>query len=201
MKLNLRGLPPDQGMNTERRMITRSVQDRKAGHNPVFKAVLIYENFATGVRARSFCERLVRALDKTLEEQMWSFDVLGIREARNAAASAARKADVVIVSPLGRTDLPSTIRAWLDMWLWLLDNENPALVALFDSSTPPNIASIRAYLGNIARSAGIEFFTYEITPPAYPQSVGSRYLPGSPNCAPAAARSHWTPVHRKRSAA
>src|SRR5271157_1298909 len=87
MKLNLRGLPPDQGMNTERRMITRSVQDRKAGHNPVFKAVLIYENFATGVRARSFCERLVRALDKTLEEQMWSFDALGIREARNAAAT------------------------------------------------------------------------------------------------------------------
>ena len=102
------------------------MQDRKAGHNPVFKAVLIYENFATGVRARCFCERLVRALDNTLEEQMWSFDVLGIREARNAAASAARKADVVIVSLLGRTDLPSTVRAWLDMWLWLLDKENPA---------------------------------------------------------------------------
>jgi len=188
-------------------MIARSVQDREAGHNPVLRAVLIYENFATGVRARGFCERLVRASDNTLEEQMWSFDVLGIREARNAAASAARKADLVIVSVLGHTDLPSTIRAWLDMWLWLLDRQNPALVALFDSSNPPNIGSIRAYLSNVARSAGIEFFTYEITPPVYPQSVGSRYVPGSRcvpgslNCAPAAARSHWTPVHRKRSAA
>ena len=153
MKVNLHGLPPDQGMNTERRMITRSVQDRKAGYNPVFKAVLIYENFAAGVRAQCFCERLVRALDSTLEEQMWSFDALGIREARNAAASAARKADVVIVSVLGHTDLPSTIRAWLDMWLWLLDKQNPALVALFDSSTRPNIGSIRAYLSNIARGA------------------------------------------------
>ena len=201
MKLNLRGLPPDQGMNTERRMIARSVQDREVGHNPVLKAVLIYENFATGVRARGFCERLVRALDHTLEEQMWSFDVLGIREARNAAARAAIKADVVIVSVLGHTDLPSTIRAWLDMWVWLLDKENPALVALFGSSTPPNTASIHAYLSAIARSAGIEFFTYKITPPVYPQNVGSRYLPGSPNCALAAACTHWTPVHRKRSAA
>ena len=196
MKSNLSGLPPGQGVNTERRVIARSVQDRKAGHNPVLKAVLIYENFATGVRARWFCERLVRALDITLEEQMWSFDVLGIREARNAAASAAKKANVVIVSVLGHTDLPSTIRAWLDMWLWLLDKQNPALVALFDSSTPPNIGSIRAYLSNIARSAGIEFCTYEITPPVYPQSVDSRYVPASPSCAPAAARSHWTPVHR-----
>src|SRR5271165_7177320 len=196
MKLNLHGFPPGQGMNTERRMIARSVQDREAGHNPVLRAVLIYENFATGVRARGFCERLVRASDNTLEEQMWSFDVLGIREARNAAASAARKADVVIVSVLGHTDLPSTIRAWLDMWFWLLDKQNPALVALFDSSTSPNIGSIRAYLSNIARSARIEFFTYQITPPVYPQSVGSRYVPGSLNWASAAARGHRTPVHR-----
>jgi hypothetical protein len=86
------------------------------------------------------------------------------------------------LSPTLALELPSTIRTWLDMWLWLLDKENPALVALFESPTPPNIASIRAYLSSIVRRAGIEFFTYEITPPAYPQSVGSRY------CAPAAPR-------------
>jgi hypothetical protein len=72
---------------------------------PVFKTVLIYENFAAGVRARWFCARLVRALDSTLEEQMWNFDVLGIRDVRNEAASAARKADVVIVSASGYTEL------------------------------------------------------------------------------------------------
>jgi hypothetical protein len=118
---------------------------------PVFKAVLIYENFAAGVRARWFCARLVRALDSTLEEQMWNFDVLGIRDVRNAAASVARTADVVILSISGYTELPGTVRAWLDMWLWLLDKENPALVALFDSSTPRNIASICAYLQQIVR--------------------------------------------------
>jgi transposase len=50
---------------------------------------------------------------------------LRIREVRNAAASAARKADVVILSVSGHTELPVTIRAWLDLWLRLLDKEHP----------------------------------------------------------------------------
>jgi hypothetical protein len=146
-------------MNRERPDITRRVKDQKAaGQNAVFKAVLIYENFATGVRARRFFQALARASDKVLAEQMWDFEVLGIREARNAAAGAARKADVVAVSVSGQMDLPGTVRAWFDMWLWLLEDENPALMALFDSSATPNIASIRAYLNCIARRAGIEFF-------------------------------------------
>ncbi len=97
---------------------------------PVFKTVLIYENFAAGVRAQRFCERLARALDSTLEEQMWNFDVLGIREVRNGAAGAARSADAVILSVSGRTELPGTIRAWLDMWLGLLEGESCAHSAL-----------------------------------------------------------------------
>jgi hypothetical protein len=44
------------------------------------------------------------------------------------------------------------------MWLWLLEDEHPALLALLDSSDSPNIASICAYLGRIAQRARIEFF-------------------------------------------
>jgi hypothetical protein len=129
---------------------------------PLLKAVLIYENFAAGLRARWFCERLAGALDCTLEEEMWNFEVLRIREDRNAAASAARKADVVVISVSGRTELPRAIRAWLDMWLWLLEKENPALVGLFDSSVPRHVGSIRSYLSSIARRAGIDFRPHEI---------------------------------------
>jgi len=146
-------------MNRNSWNIARSVNDGEAGHNPVFKAVLIYENLAAGARARWFLERLARASGKTLEEQMWNFDVLGIREVRNGAASAARKADVVAVSVSGQQELPGTVRAWFDMWLWLLEDENPALLALFDSSATPNAASICAYLSCIAQRAGIEIFS------------------------------------------
>jgi hypothetical protein len=160
---------------------------------PVFKTVLIYENFAAGVRAQRFCERLARALDSTLEEQMWNFDVLGIREVRNGAAGAARSADAVILSVSGRTELPGTIRAWLDMWLGLLEKENPVLIALFESSGPRNIASIHAYLSGIARHAGIDFF---------PHHVGSPRLSRAAQESGALLNSQqinkWTPLHAFR---
>jgi hypothetical protein len=145
-------------MNKKQRNTARSIKDGKAGYHPVLKAVLIYENFAIGARARSFFEGLARRSDKTLDEQMWSFDVLGIRQERNGAASAARKADVVAVSASGQSELPGAVRAWLDMWLWLPEDEKPALIALFDSFATPNNASICAYLSCIAQRAGINFF-------------------------------------------
>jgi hypothetical protein len=146
-------------MNRNSRNTELSVNDAETGHNPVFKTVLIYENVATGARARWFLARLARASGKTLQEQMWNFEALGIREARNGAASAARKADVVAVSVSGQLELPGAVRAWLDMWLWLLEDENPVLVALFDSSVRSNGASICAHLSCIAQRAEIEFFS------------------------------------------
>jgi len=133
--------------------------DAEAGQDPAFKAVLIYENVAAGARARWFLERLARASSRTLEEQMWNFDVLGIREVRNRAASAARRADVVAVSASGQREFPGAVRAWLDMWLWLLEDENPALLALFDSLGTPTVASICAYLSCVTQRAGIEFLS------------------------------------------
>jgi hypothetical protein len=149
------------GMNRNRksRNIARSLNDGQAEPNAVFKAVLIYENVTAGARARCCLERLARESGKTLEEQMWNFDVLGIREARNGAASAARKADVVAVSASGQLEFPGAVRAWLDMWLWLLEDENPALLALFDSSATPTVGSVHPYLSRIAQRAGIEFFS------------------------------------------
>jgi hypothetical protein len=122
-----------QCANRQLRRKAPSVKQPGDRRDPLLKAVLIYETFAAGERARGFFEKLTSASGRTLEEQMWSFDALRIRESRNAAASAARKADVVAVSVSVGRELAGTIRAWLDMWLWLLDGEQPALVALFDS--------------------------------------------------------------------
>jgi hypothetical protein len=145
-------------MNRQLPSIGRAARDRKDGANPVLKVALIYQNFTTGVRARFFFEKLASALDRMVEEEMWSFDALAMGEMRNAASSAARQADVVAVSVSAQPELPGTVRAWFDMWLWLLEEEKPALVALFDSSRGPNIVPIHDYLNCVARRAGIEFF-------------------------------------------
>jgi hypothetical protein len=44
------------------------------------------------------------------------------------------------------------------MWLWLLEDERPALVALFDSSSGQDNARIRTHLSGVAARAGIDFF-------------------------------------------
>jgi len=96
---------------------------------------------------------------KHLKNRCGTSTCSGFGEVRNGAASAARKADVVAVSASRQREFPGAVRAWLDMWLWLLEDENPALLALFDSSDSPNVASICAYLGRIAQRAEIGFFS------------------------------------------
>jgi len=103
----------------------------KSGHQHVLKAVVIYEDIVAGVRAPWFCQRLACALDCALEEKMWNFHVLGIREIiRNSSVGAARRADILIVSVSGYTTSPGTVLVWLDMWLSLLTKKKPALVGL-----------------------------------------------------------------------
>ena len=168
-------------MNRRLRTIARLVKRRKDRSRRLLKAILIYETLAAGERARDFFEKLAYLSGRTLEEQTWSFDGLRIREARNAAASAARKADIVAVCASARLELPGTVRAWLDMWVWLLDGEEPAFMALFDSPTAPQIASVRDYLNCLARRAELEFFVAyrEITSSPAVRLIGEDLWPKS----------------------
>jgi hypothetical protein len=137
----------------------------ESGHQPVLKAVLIYEDIAAGARARWFCQKLARALDCALEERMWNFHVLGIREIRNTSAMAARSADIVVVSVSGHTELPGTIRVWLEMWLLLLRKKKPALVGLFNLSSRQRSAPVSACLSSVAERGGIDFFPHQMSAP------------------------------------
>jgi hypothetical protein len=137
----------------------------ESGDQHLLKAVLIYEDIAAGVRARWFCQKLARALDCALEEKMWNFHVLGIREIRNSSAIAARSADIVVVSVSGHTELPGTIRVWLEMWLLLLRKKKPALVGLFNLSSRQRSASFSACLRRVAERGGIDFFPRQMSAP------------------------------------
>ena len=137
----------------------------------VLRTVLIYEDIAVGMRGRWFSERLAGALDCTLDEKMWNFDVLGIREVRNASAIAGRKTDILIVSVSGHKELPGTIRAWLDLWLLPLRRKKPVLVGLFNSSPRQRVASVHSYLSSVAERGGINFFPHEVSPQVRQKSV------------------------------
>lgn len=102
-----------------------------------------------------------------LGNRVWSFDVLAIPEIRNVAASAAAMADLVVVSASGLHDLPDTVTEWVDMWLWLIDQGDPAMVLLLGADTRRG-ASLRGHLRHAAQQNRVPFFssTLPLEPPS-----------------------------------
>lgn len=126
-----------------------------------FRIAMIYENADAGRHAKRFSDQLLGKIGEECEcvRNLWSFDVLGIKEVRNAAVSAATAADLVIVSVSGERDLFPTAEAWLEVWAWMIDGTNPALVGLFQKRDGRCVRRIQARLRAIAAEKGLEFFT------------------------------------------
>lgn len=135
-------------------------RDLRTEGSPEFRIVIIYEDAAAGRQARQFSDRLLREAweDCVGVRNLWTFDVLGIREVRNAAASAAAAADLVIVAAAGGRELSPEVEDWLELWAWLIDRADPAVVALVQQADGRAVRNIRARLRLIAKRKGLEFF-------------------------------------------
>jgi hypothetical protein len=126
---------------------------------PKFRLTIIYESIEAGKRAKRLSDQLIAqvAIEGASELSLWNFGVLGIPEVRNAAASAAAVADMVILSMSGTAPLPVQTVAWVEMWTWLIDARKPAVVALFAAGTS-RCAAIQTYLRQSALSKNLDFF-------------------------------------------
>ncbi|MDR3406250.1 MAG: hypothetical protein P4L99_27450 [Chthoniobacter sp.] len=129
---------------------------------PKFNIVIIYEDADAGRRARRFSDTLLREMRDECHcvRNLWSFDVLDMTNIRNAAASAAQAADLVILSASGQRELPPHLEGWLDLWVWLIDGNKPALVGLFENADGGCAQGMRRSLR--ARTVGkkLEFFPH-----------------------------------------
>ena len=130
--------------------------------NPVFNVLLAYEDFETGKNAKHTFDFLSEHLGHECHftNQMWKFDVLGIPKLREMAAMDASTADIIVISCHGGFELPLEVKSWIE--LWLAEKTNAiALVALIDSAFSQAFEShaTRDYLADVAKRAGIEFFS------------------------------------------
>ncbi len=129
--------------------------------SPSFNVVIAYEDFQTGKHAKRTYDFLAEHLGRECEftNQMWKFDVLRIAKLREMAVKDAAQADIIIISSHGADELPQPVKAWIEMWLAEKGNAI-ALVALFDcpSDEAARTSGIRAYLADVARRGGMEFF-------------------------------------------
>src|SRR5215472_3208286 len=81
-------------------------------------AVVVYEDFATGLRARRTLEGLTQPLkaDLGVRLNLWRFDLLREPPLRERVAQEAAEADVVFLSAHGRAELPVAVQQWLEDW-------------------------------------------------------------------------------------
>ena len=141
--------------------LTASLQSaRRTGVSPKLAVAVIYECMDTGKRAKRFSDQLAVELtaNRGLDLNLWNFWVLGLREARNAAASTAATADLVIFSMDGRNPLPVRLEKWIEMWLWLIDGHKPAVAVLF-AAPDAESAPVQTYLRRGAANKRLDFFS------------------------------------------
>jgi hypothetical protein len=131
-----------------------------------FNVVIIYEDRATGRRAKYFYENFVHELEDKCDFnlELWNFQVLAISEIGYSAAQVAAQADFVILSLHGKAGLPAEIREWIEAWSRLIADSNAALIALADKpqTRGGKADSTLAYLRTVAERAGIDFFAHTV---------------------------------------
>ena len=144
--------------------VTNTNQTLDLVDRPKFNVVIIYEDSAAGTRAKHFYNRVIRELvdecDFSLE--LWNFQVLAFPEIGNAAAKAAARADIVILSMHRKAQLSVQTREWIERWSGLIGDDRSALVALLDQPgmSRGTVASTLDYLRKVADRKGISFYTH-----------------------------------------
>jgi hypothetical protein len=128
----------------------------------LFRIVIIYENVVSAARALRACEVLRSEIphDAALEINVWKMSGLGVSESRIPSASAAARADVVIVSASGSEEQPAHLPIWVDEWLSQSAAAGSALFTLLGDHATPGAISFTSWLREKTSSNGIDFFSH-----------------------------------------
>jgi len=141
----------------------KSVNESTA--NPVRSGtgiVIIYEDRATGLRAKRFADMLAASLGSECDCGMalWRSELIELPELAHEIARDAAASEFVIVSLRSDTSLSIATKDLLESWLALAAGGPSSLIALFDPvRTLVRFAeSARFYLRQVATDAGVAFF-------------------------------------------
>lgn len=127
-----------------------------------FRIVIIYENVVSAARALRACEILRSEIphDAALEINVWKMSGLGDSESRIPSATAAARADVVIISASGTEEHPAHLPLWVDEWLSQSVAAGSALFTLLGNHATPGAISFASWLREKASPNGIDVFSH-----------------------------------------
>ena len=143
-------------------------------------ALVAYEDFAGGTRAKSLLESVGRSCgaEGQLIYSMWKFDVLAVPRLMQMAAEEAAAADIIIIAAHEREALPDAVLDWINLWRGSRTHRPRALVAIVEpddrdwdehdenetepesdaGKDPYERGQIYSYLEMVARLDNMDFF-------------------------------------------
>src|SRR5712691_6484022 len=101
-------------------------------------AVMAYEDASTAERAKEPWDHLMRTLrgHSWSWVALWEFALLRIPELRAAAVADAARADMILITTRGAGELPTEVKAWIEVWLAQkreMQDQQSTLAVLFDA--------------------------------------------------------------------
>ncbi|MGO9201377.1 MAG: hypothetical protein ACLQM8_12710 [Limisphaerales bacterium] len=134
------------------------------GKLPRLQVLAVYEDFATGLRARQTLDQTVLRLGAAVGVQLnlWRFDILCEPALREQVAKEAAAADIVVISMHGQGELPASVNLWLEEWSGRKGGKPCALVVSLDAAARDTARAAQTVeaLGAVARLAGVDVFLH-----------------------------------------
>ena len=131
---------------------------------PHLGVMLLYEDFATGTRAKGVIDQLADQpeLNADFSLDLWRFNLLHDPELNQRAVENAALADVVLFSAHGWADLPVEVQLWLFHWLQKAGEKPAALVVSLDIAhgESPGENRTLTFLRALAEPIGVDVFAH-----------------------------------------
>lgn len=146
--------------------------------------LIVYEDFACGVRAKRFADELSTALGSAIgEPALWRWELLEVPPLSEEALRDAAASDFVILSLRGDRHLSLAQKGWLARCLENAGTRAASLVALFDPTRTQfaTMGGTREFLKYQATAVGVSFFGCSRMQPegAAPLAVAAHASAGS----------------------
>ncbi len=139
-----------------------------AADSSALKVTVLYEDFATGTRAKHFSENLAERLDSScpLADALWRCDLLEYPPIAAEVARSAAASDYLIIALQWGRALPLAACAWLESQLALAARCRTALVVLLlhpggeirSGERWRTLGDVRHHLRALCEEQGVLFF-------------------------------------------
>ena len=141
-----------------------------AADAPAIRVAILYDDFASGLRAKNFAERLGDQLGCHCQfaDSFWRSDLLECWPIAHAATLAAAGCDYLIVALRGDCLLPFSARHWIEARLDSMAARHAALIVLPDANQGRwrVVEATRHHFRSLCSKKGVAFFSHAMTAPA-----------------------------------